>query len=262
MADNPYAPPKTRVQDVPEQLPDGDFLPEGRGVPAGRGWSWLADAWAFTASQRWTFIGLFLLLVLIQFLANFVPLIGPIAVSVVSPVLVGGFLLGCDEVRRGGSLEVGHLFAGFQRHAGKLLGLGALSFGFGILAVIIMIAIVGTAFMPMLLSGAEPSPDQVLDLLLPMLLAVCVILALSLPLSMAMLFAPALIVLHDYDFGTALKTSFFACLKNILSFLVWSVVVFVLAIVATIPLGLGWLLFGPTLMVSLYVAYRDIFHEV
>jgi hypothetical protein len=262
MADNPYAPPKTRVQDVPEQLPDGDFLPEGRGVPAGRGWSWLGEAWAFMAPQRWTFIGLFLLIVLIQFLANFVPLIGPIGVSIVMPVIVGGFLLGCEEVRRGGSIEVGHLFAGFQRHAGKLLGVGALSFAFGILAVIIMVAIVGTAFLPMMLSGTEPAPDQVLEMILPIMLAACVVLALYVPLSMAILFAPALIVFHDYDFGTALKTSFVACLKNILSFLVWSLVVFVLAIVATIPLGLGWLLLGPTLMVSLYMSYRDIFHEV
>ena len=64
MADNPYAAPKAHVADVAERLPDGDFLPEGRGVPAGRGWSWIADAWAFTGEQRWTFVGVFLLLVL------------------------------------------------------------------------------------------------------------------------------------------------------------------------------------------------------
>jgi hypothetical protein len=261
MADNPYAPPKARVQDVPEQLPDGDFLPEGRGVPAGRGWSWLGEAWAFMGPQRWTFIGLFVLLVLIQIVANFIPLIGPIGVSIVMPVLLGGFLLGCESVRRGGAIEVGHLFAGFQRHAGKLLGIGALSFGFGIVAVIIMVAILGVAALPMMMGGAEPDPEAVMGMIVPMLLSVLVIMALSIPLAMAMLFAPALIVLNDYEFGTALKTSFFACLKNILPFLVWGVVVFVLSIVATIPLGLGWLLLGPTLMVSLYISYRDIFHE-
>ena len=105
-------------------------------MPAGNGWRWIADAWAFTGEQRWTFIGVFLLLVLIQIVANFVPIIGPIAVSVVFPVLVGGFLLGCDAVRRGERLEVGHLFAGFQRHAGKLMTLGAISLAFGIVAAI------------------------------------------------------------------------------------------------------------------------------
>jgi uncharacterized membrane protein len=97
---------------------------------------------------------------------------------------------------------------------------------------------------------------------LPMLLAVLVVLALSLPLTMAMLFATPLIVFTDAEFGSALKVSFIACLKNILPFLVWSVAMLVLAILAAIPIFLGWLLLGPVMMVSLYLAYRDIFHDV
>ena len=58
-----------------------------------------------------------------------------------------------------------------------------------------------------------------------MLLAVLVIMALSIPLTMAMLFATPLIVLADSDVVPALKTSFFACLKNILPFLIWSVAI-------------------------------------
>ena len=58
-------------------------------------------------------------------------------------MLIGGFVLGCEAVRRGEPIEVGHLFAGFQRHTGKLVGLGALSLAFGIVAAIIMVLIVG-----------------------------------------------------------------------------------------------------------------------
>jgi uncharacterized membrane protein len=50
-------------------------------------------------------------------------------------------------------------------------------------------------------------------------------------------------------------------LKNILSFLVWGLAIFVLAIPASILLFLGWILLLPVLMVSLYMSYRDIFHE-
>jgi uncharacterized membrane protein len=99
-------------------------------------------------------------------------------------------------------------------------------------------------------------------MLVPMLLAVLVIMALSIPLAMAMLFATPLIVLTDAPLGAALKASFGACLKNILAFLVWSVAILILAILASIPLLLGWLLLGPVMMVSLYMAYRDIFHDV
>ena len=55
------------------------------------------------------------------------------------------------------------------------------------------------------------------------------------------------------------KWSFFACLKNIGSFLIYGIVWMLLAIVATIPLGLGWLVLGPMTIASVYTAYRDIF---
>ena len=262
MSNNPYAAPRTHVEDARTSLPDGDFIPEGRGVPAGGGWQWIADAWTFTSDQRWMFVGVFVLFVLVQIVGQLVPLIGCLAASLFSPVLLGGFLIGCDAVRRGESLEVGHLFAGFQRHTGKLVGLGALSLAFGILAAIVMIVIVGTAFLPIMLGGPEPAPEDVVSMIVPMLLAILVIMALSIPLSMAMLFAAPLIVFNDAPLGAALKASFGACLKNILPFLVWSLAIFILAILAAIPLFLGWLLLGPVMMVSLYLAYRDIFHEV
>jgi uncharacterized membrane protein len=95
-----------------------------------------------------------------------------------------------------------------------------------------------------------------------LLLAVLVMLALSLPLYMALWFAGPLIVLAQSDVVPALKTSFFACLKNILPFLVWSVAIFFLGILASIPIFLGWILLGPVMMASIYLGYRDIFHEI
>ena len=262
MAENPYAAPRVKVADLRPTLPEGDFIPGGRGVQAGNGWQWIADAWAFTGDQRWTFVGVFLLLIVIQLVANFVPIVGPLALSLLTPVLMGGFVLGCDAVRRGQQFEVGHLFAGFQRHSGKLLALGAIWLAFGILSAVVMVSIVGASVLPLMVGGAEPAPEEIVGLLQPMLLAVLVILAVSLPLSMAILFAIPLIVLADSDVMSALRTSFFACLKNILPFIVWSLAMLVLAILASIPLMLGWLLLGPISMVSLYVAYRDVFHEI
>jgi uncharacterized membrane protein len=94
-----------------------------------------------------------------------------------------------------------------------------------------------------------------------MLLAVLIMLALSIPLYMALWFSYPLIVLNDFGVGQALKTSFFACLKNILPFLLYGILMFLIAIVASIPLGLGWLLLGPVLLASLYTSYRDIFYS-
>jgi hypothetical protein len=81
--------------------------------------------------------------------------------------------------------------------------------------------------------------------------------ALSLPLSMAMLFATLLIALNDLT-RSALKTSFSRASEHPLVSRV-GVIIFVLVTVASIPLALGWLLFGPVLMVGLYMAYRTSF---
>jgi uncharacterized membrane protein len=91
------------------------------------------------------------------------------------------------------------------------------------------------------------------------MLAWLVALALSIPIYMALWFAPALVVLREMPPLEAIKASFLGCLKNILPFLVYSIVVMVLGIVAAIPLGLGWLVLGPTLIASVYVSYRDIY---
>jgi len=263
MVDNPYAAPRTHVEDVAEPPADGDFLPEGRGVPAGNGWKWIADAWTFMHGQRMTFLGVFLLMWLVQLALNFVPIVGPIATTFLFPFLVGGIALGCDAVRRGEALEVGHLFGGFQRHTNKLLLVGVVSFVLYIIVAVVMIAIIGVTVGTALFSGTPPSPEEILaeGMMLTILLAVLVVMALSVPITMAMLFVPTLVVLNDYEVLPAVRTSFFACLKNVVPFLVWGVAGLVLGILAMIPLLLGWLVLGPVLGVSLYMSYRDIFYE-
>jgi uncharacterized membrane protein len=261
MAENPYAAPRTRVEDVPPSLGEGDFIQDGRGVPAGHGWRWIADAWKFMGDQRWTFIGVILLYWLLVIAVSFVPGLGGLAVALFSPVISGGIMLGCEAVRRGERLEVGHLFAGFQRHFGKLVAVGAISLGLGVLVAIVMVAILGVSFAGVFLGGAEPSPEQIAGMGMTIALAVLVALAISIPVYMLVWFAAPLIVLADVDVGTALKSSFSACLKNIVPFLVWGVMALLLGILAMIPIMLGWLLLGPVLMVSVYTGYRDIFYE-
>ena len=261
MAENPYAAPRTHVEDVTTPPAEGDFIPEGRGVPAGNGWRWIADAWNLMDGQRWTFIGVVILYWLMIIAASFVPGLGGLAVALFGPVISGGIMLGCDAVRRGQKLEVGYLFAGFQRHFGKLVAVGAVSLGLGLLIAIVMVAILGFSFAGMFFGVTEPNPEQIVSMGLTFVLAILVALAISIPVYMCLWFAAPLIVFEDVDVGTALKSSFAACLKNIVPFLIWGVMTLLLSIPATIPLMLGWLLLGPVLMVSVYTGYRDIFYE-
>jgi uncharacterized membrane protein len=90
-------------------------------------------------------------------------------------------------------------------------------------------------------------------------LAVLIYLALLVPVLMALWFAPALASLHQLGAIDALKQSFAGSLKNTVPFLVYGLVLLVLAIVATLPFGLGWLALGPVMAASIYTSYRDIY---
>jgi hypothetical protein len=46
-----------------------------------------------------------------------------------------------------------------------------------------------------------------------------------------------------------------------LAFLVYGVLCLVLALLASIPFGLGWLVFVPVLVASAYAGYNDIFGQ-
>jgi uncharacterized membrane protein len=130
-----------------------------------------------------------------------------------------------------------------------------LSFAIAFVAVLVTGVGMGT------LLGAGADPAAVAAAGVTLLLAALIMLALLLPVSMAMWFAPALVVLHGQGPALAMKNSFLACLKNIMPFLLYGVILLLLAMAASIPFGLGWLVLGPVTVASLYTGYRDIFFE-
>jgi uncharacterized membrane protein len=83
--------------------------------------------------------------------------------------------------------------------------------------------------------------------------------ALSLLALMALWLAPALVVLDGAGPWRALALSLRATLRHFLPWLLWSLLAFVLCIVAAIPVGLGLLAALPTLACGAYQAWRDMF---
>ena len=67
--------------------------------------------------------------------------------------------------------------------------------------------------------------------------------------------------LQDVTPGRAVSQSFRGCLRNMIPFLVYGLVLVPLAIAASLPLMLGWFVVGPVIVASTYAAYRDIYFE-
>lgn len=256
MSSNPYATPKAAVADEP--VAQGEYIPGGRNVPAGNGWNWIAEGWTLFKASPGLWIGMILVLIVLFIAMAMVPFIGPIAQNLLMPVFMGGIVLGCRAIDDGRGLEFGHLFAGFKSKFGTLVAVGALYLA-GFIAVLVVVMLIFGAGMAAMFMGGGQQPDMGPGAALGMLLAVLVAVALSIPLVAAVWFAAPLVVFHDLGAVEAMKASFTGCIRNIVPFLVYGIVGFVLAVVATIPLGLGWLVLGPVIAASVYTGYRDVY---
>jgi len=255
-ARNVYAPPRAPVEDPREALEDEhDFIEGGRAVPAGHGVSWLGEGWRLFKQSPLIWIVNVILFLVITVAVQVVPIVGGIAGALLAPVLGAGLMIGAHGLHHGETLEVGHLFAGFRHNTGALVLVGVV-YLVGVIAIVVLVMLLmGASFVGLMAGGGEPAVGPGL------ILAILTAVALAIPLAMAYWFAPALVALNGLSAIEAMKMSFWGCLKNILPFLVYGLVALVAAIVATIPLALGWLVLGPVLAATMYASYRDIFYQ-
>lgn len=236
------------------------FNGKSRVVPAGNAFEWFKQGWAMFAANPGIWIALTVVLIVIIVALNIVPLIGPLAANLLTPLFTAGLLAACEKSANSQdgaqSVEIGDLFAGFKRNAGSLAMLGVL-YMLGMLAIFLVVAMLGGGSVAGGMMMGRPAGIGIAfgGIMLAMLLS----LALSVPLFMAMWFAPALVYFNNMAPVDALKASFNACLKNLLVFLVFGVVAMILSFFAALPIGLGFLILIPVLAGALYVAYRDIF---
>ena len=256
--DNPYAPPKAAVLEPATQV--GTLVPDGQKVAAGRGVAWYGEAWKLFTAAPGMWVLLFVIFIVVTVVVGIVPFLGSLITSLCYPVIAAGLMLGCRSIEEGHGLTVGHLFAGFGKNVGSLLLVGLLYLvGMVLIGLFIGIA-VGVMIPAMGIKVGQASSITAVLAMAPLfLVAVLAGLALTLPLIMAIWFAPALVVFHDLGPMEAMKSSFQGALKNIVPFLLYGILGLVLVILAVIPFGLGLLVWVPVLWASIYTAYRDIF---
>lgn len=247
---NPYSAPSAELTNPDSR--DEFALHPPRSVEAGQGVQWLAEGFQYFKQDAGTWIAICVIGFALMIGLNMVPIVN-LFVSFTAYVWMGGLMLGCKAQYDREPLQINHLFAGFKEAFVPLL---LLSIILMVLVFVIMAVCVGSAVLPMMGFGSGSGLENFgVGLMIGLLLAV----ALIMPVTMLGWFAPALIVLHKVPIGQAMVMSFQACLKNIVPFLLYGIVLFVLLIIATIPLGLGMLILGPVIYTSIFVSYKDIF---
>ena len=244
-------------------------------APAGKGIDWLLGSFTIFSENWPAWVGVIVFIFVLKIISMFIFIVGGMVLQVMLPVFIGGLMLGCRSADNGEGFLFEHLFAGFSNSFLRLAAVGmVVLIGEGLIMAICglsLFLVIGSldTFMQILhtLQRAvmEQNISQLIQVLSGMsvtiLLVTLIGLALYVPLLVLAWFAPALIVLAGQDAITAMKNSFIGCLKNWVPYLVYGVVGLILSIIATIPLALGWVVLMPMMIISVYLAYEDIYPQ-
>jgi len=182
---------------------------------------------------------------------------------VVGVLLDAGLLLGCDAVRRGQPLRVVTLFAAFGHPAtAELIKLALIQvlvwLALGALALVLaVLLIVGQASLSGI--GASGIADVVLRSFGSAMIIVLVVMTFALLFVMALWMATPLIVFRGYTPLRALTESFNANLGNVRALTIYGLGMVGLALLATLPLLLGFLVWLPLATTTRYAAFLDLF---
>lgn len=232
--------------------------------PAGAGWDWIVSGWRLFKRAPLMWVLSMVVVFVVAMVVNIVPILGSLAFQLLQAVVAGGFMVACHSLSRGGDFEIEHLMAGFKRHFGRLMLLGVFLIVSSVVIMLVLFVFFGTSVVSAYMtSGGDPEAvaRAIMGSAMLVLLGGLVALALTIPMLAAYWFAPALVILNDMTVGAALKESFVGCFRNFVPFLVYGIVMTILAIVAAIPFGLGFLVWLPLAVASTYAAYRAIYTD-
>ena len=231
---------------------------EAKTVDVSRGIVWFSGGWRIFMKNPglWVVLGIIMLVIVV--VLSIIPILGVLALSLIMPVLTAGLLYAAREADEGRALDVLHLFQGFRERdkLTPLLSLGGIVLAGFVLSVAVAF-LVGGASVVTFMMGANP--EMMRGAAAGMLVALLAGLAVQLVVVLALVYAVPLVMFHGVPAGQAMGSSLRANLRNILPLLVSGVLYLFVAVLATLPLLLGWIVLLPVSVGMLYRSYKDLY---
>lgn len=248
--------------------------------PARRGFAWLAQSWAMFSRARMPWLVLISVYYTILLVVNLVPVIGQLGWPLLKPIFAVGLLAAAWAQERGETPTPADLFKGFKANVRALLPLGAAFIAGVALAALSTSIVDGGLFIGMIAGQQAPTLESLSSGRLQAGLLFGALVAM--PVTLALWFAPALVVFQDAGPAVALRASFRAAMANWRPLTVYGMGVLVFGVLLPLVAGQAMLMlfpsetmlaavqfvllayglmFAATLHISDYVSYRDVFHS-
>jgi uncharacterized membrane protein len=237
-------------------------------VPASHGWLWIKLGYRLITRSPLLAIVLAAIAAAGIFLAMKLPAVGPMLAIILLPVLLVGYMRACEAMEHSDEVELVHLFAGFQKRTAALIALGGLLL-IGLVICSLVSSMIGGEMFANLLNDFQSSddtsamisaiqaggPDVALSLLVGFLLILLLMLAFQ--------YAPMLVFFNGLAPFAALKASFFGSVRNLIPLTVYSLIMQIVGMLASvIPYDLGLIVLIPLGLTSMYTSFRDIYSPI
>jgi uncharacterized membrane protein len=232
-------------------------------LQARQGWEWIKQGYALFMKAPLLWIVFLLIFFVAAVALSNVPVIGDPLVSLLMPVILAGLMNGCRSLEQGEELELMHFFSGFKQHTSHLVTLGGITLVAQLLILGAMMLVGGGTLVSLMMGGQpDTDPNVLMGAIAGAAFAVLLGIVLFSVLMMAMQYAPMLVFFNNVTPVQAMRLSLRAFIKNALPMLVYVTTFTFLAILASLPMFLGWLVLLPLVFTSLYASYCDIFPPV
>lgn len=236
---------------------------QARSVEFGRGAAWFGEGWRIFLANPGLWIVFVIVLVVISVVLALVPVLGQIALDLILPALCGGMFYAAHELAQGRKATFEQLFIGLSddKLRNPLLVLGGMLVGVHVLFVVLGFIFIGSG-MGMASMSQVATPEMMTGMGVGMLAMMLVFALLGMVVGLAFFYAVPLVVLDRVAPMDAVKSSVAASFANVLPLVLFGIIYVVLAIIAMIPFGLGFLVFVPVAFGAAYASYRDVYHGV
>lgn len=233
---------------------------EAKTVDVSRSVAWFISGWGLFMKNPGAWIVLGIMTLAITVVLSLIPFLGVLALSLISPVLGAGLMYAAREADAGRALDVLYLFQGFRERdkLTPLLSLGGVALVGLIIGLVIAFLLAGGSMVTMMMSGGDRHAMNA-GALGGFMLAGLVILVVEVIVAMAVVYAIPLVMFRGVPAGEALRSSLNANLRNLLPLLVFGVIYLFVAVLATLPLMLGWIVLLPVSIATVYLSYKDLY---
>ncbi|MEQ1961751.1 BPSS1780 family membrane protein [Xenorhabdus khoisanae] len=241
------------------------FIPNGQTINVSATIGWIGDAWDFITPKLGMWIVMGIIYGIIQLSMIFIPLFGFILPNLLDPLFVAGIIAICERQRTSGKFELGRFFDGFKYKCGDLLVVGLIVCGIQMISSLLIALIDGNDLYQAVFGDfySYINYDSIIaynDSELSFLSLMITLISLFLSTACSW-FAPALIILKNFNVGKALSISLNAISKNILGVILFFIFMYLLIFISTIPLFLGILITAPLYMATSYSSYCRVFYK-